>query len=89
MLNTTYRRRMNCRERKIFKGLSNKKKDIWCSVPTLQEGGQGTEEFGCIDLKFVEFMGAAKLGGVTWCTMRGSGFGSGAVKRQPLFRGMT
>jgi len=44
-------------------------KNIWCSVPTLQEGGQGTEECGCIDLKFFEFMEAAKLGGVAWCAM--------------------
>ena len=81
---------VKCIGEKYFQGSKCPQKNIWCSVPTLQESGQGTKEFGYIDLKFSEFMEAAKLGGLPWCTMvyhgmpwcamRRSGFGRGAAK---------
>ena len=37
---------------------------IWRSVPKFRDGGRGAKEFGRIDLKFSEFIEAAKLGGV-------------------------
>jgi hypothetical protein len=48
-------------KKKIVKGLNVQKiyGAIRCSVP-----GQESKEFGCIDLKFSEFMEAAKIGGV-------------------------
>ena len=66
--NKMYRRGMNCTEKNIFKGI-NVQKNIWCSIPTVMEGGQRTTEFGCVDLKFSEIVEAAKFGDVPWCTM--------------------